>query len=547
MYKLKNLQVELENLFNDFGIVESIEFAITKNKSFDFQINNLVKHNKFLKLNELSLLIKKVIEEDENIEKFEITEKNFINIKLNPNKFVDLGDNFEKYLKSKNPKKLILDYGGPNIGKPLHVGHLRSLNIGRSLYKINQVAGNSPKSDIHLGDWGMPIAQIIGFCSEKKINISSINIDMLEEIYPKASSKYSKNDEFQNLCQEINKKLNEGDKKLTSIWKEIKEISIESINDVLKKLDHSFDLWLGESDVNFLIPKMLLDLRKSKKISIDDGAFISNENKDPKILITKSDGSYLYLTTDLATVKYRLKNIPFDDVLYVVDKRQALHFEQLISSIKYFGFDDKNYSHISFGTINDENGNPFKTRDGGSKKLIDLFDETCDYLKKINDKLSNESIKILANTVLTYSDLITNRKTDYKFDLNRFTSTSGKTGLYVQYALVRAKKLLKEANIDVKNSDIKFNSVEECDLDLFRAFFKLEINFNQALVNSEPHHIADYLYELSNLFNSMYQSESILNNNNLERKTSKLKITWIFVQYSTSIMSMLGIKPVAKM
>ncbi len=168
MYKLKNLQVELQNLFNDFGIVESIEFAITKNKSFDFQINNLVKHNKFLKLNELSMLIKKVIEKDENIEKFEITEKNFINIKLDPNKFVDLGDNFEKYLKSKNPKKIILDYGGPNIGKPLHVGHLRSLNIGRSIYKINEVAGNSPKSDIHLGDWGMPIAQIIGYCSEKK-------------------------------------------------------------------------------------------------------------------------------------------------------------------------------------------------------------------------------------------------------------------------------------------------------------------------------------------------------------------------------------------
>ena len=547
MYKLKDLKIELETLFSNYGLVESIEFTITKKKSYDFQINNLVKYKNFEKLNELSLSVKKAIEKDRNIEEYEITENNFINIKLNLNKFVDIGINFKKYLKSKNPKVIILDYGGPNIGKPLHVGHLRSLNIGRSLYNINQIAGNTTKSDIHLGDWGMPIAQIIGYCIEKKININSLNIDKLEKIYPSASSLYFENKKFQELCKGINKKLNEGDKKIISMWKEIKEISINSIKDMLKKLDHSFDLWLGESDVNYLIPDMIIDLESNRKISIDEGAFVSNQNKDPKILITKSDGSYLYLTTDLATVKHRLENISFDDILYVVDKRQSLHFEQLISSVKYFEFDDKSYSHISFGTINDEKGNPFKTREGGTKKLMDLFNETCDYLKKINDELSDESIETLANTVLTYSDLITNRKTDYKFDLDRFTSTTGKTGLYIQYALVRAKKLLQETNIDIENFPIDFDSIEQCDLDLFRAFLRIEIYFNQSLRNSEPHHIADYLYDLSNLFNTMYQSENILNNVDLDKKLSKLKITWIFTQYSTSLMNMLGIKPVGEM
>ena len=169
MYKLKDLKIKLETLFSNYGLVESIEFTITKNKSYDFQINNLVKYKNFEKLNELSLSVKKAIEKDRNIEEYEITENNFINIKLNLNKFVDIGINFKKYLKSKNPKVIILDYGGPNIGKPLHVGHLRSLNIGRSLYNINQIAGNTTKSDIHLGDWGMPIAQIIGYCIEKKL------------------------------------------------------------------------------------------------------------------------------------------------------------------------------------------------------------------------------------------------------------------------------------------------------------------------------------------------------------------------------------------
>ena len=187
-------------------------------------------------------------------------------------------------------------------------------------------------------------------------------------------------------------------------------------------------------------------LWKNKKIVEDGGALISAEDVNPKVLITKSDGSYLYITTDLATILYRQKNIPYDKAYYIVDNRQSLHFKQLFDSIKFFKFNDLYHEHIAYGTLNDNEGNPFKTRDGGTKPLSDLFNETCSYIKNINDELNDSTIAQLTNSVLTFSDLITNRKTDYKFDLEKFTNVNGKTGIYVQYSQVRAKKLIDTIN-----------------------------------------------------------------------------------------------------
>ena len=297
---------------------------------------------------------------------------------------------------------------------------------------------------------------------------------------------------------------------------------------------------MGESDVNYLIPKMIADLKDNEKISLDN-------DSEPKILITKSDGSYLYLTTDLATVLNRKKENDVDKTLYIVDKRQKLHFEQLFDSIKYFEFGEEEFTHVEFGTLNDLNGNPFKTRDGDTKKLTDLFEETLSKIQNINKDLDEETNKLLTNTVLTFSDLITNRKTDYKFDLDKFTNINGKTGIYIQYAFVRAKKLIQDSNIDVANTDVVFSDLDETDHLLLRSFLKFEYYFNQALNNNEPHHLADYLYELSNLFNSMYQNESILENKNEIKKFNKLKITNYFLNYSKLLMESLGIRPVEKM
>ena len=547
MYQLKKLENNLESVLKKFNINEVIDIKLTKSKSFDLQINNLVKFNNHPNISEIINEFEIELNDESFIKRYEIGEKNFINIEINLNEFVKTIENIRNFIKVENPKKIIFDYGGPNIGKPLHVGHLRSLNIGRSLYSVNKLAGNKVLSDIHMGDWGMPIAQIIQYGIEKKINFEKLTIQELEEIYPIASDLYSTNDEFMKLAQNINKNLNDNQKDLVNKWKIIKDTSMKSLKSTLNQLNHKFDLWRGESDVNDSIPNMIKDLITKNKISLDNGAYVSNLESDPKILITKSDGSYLYLTTDLATVLDRLDNLEFDKTLYVVDKRQKLHFEQLFSSLKYFDFPTKEYEHISFGTVNDTDGNPFKTREGGTKKLTDLYDETYKYIKTINNELDEVSLGLLSNTVLTYSDLITNRNTDYKFDLEKFTNVNGKTGIYIQYANVRAKKLINDSSQKASKFSVVSEELDNNDKKLLKSFIKFEFYFEQTIKNNEPHHLADYLYEISQQFNGMYQGTNILENENITLKENKLKITDLFLEYSNLLMECLGILPVKKM
>ena len=547
MYQLKKLENNLESVLKKFNINEVIDIKLTKSKSFDLQINNLVKFNNHPNISEIINEFEIELNDETFVKRYEIGEKNFINIEINLNEFVKTIKNIRNFIKVENPKKIIFDYGGPNIGKPLHVGHLRSLNIGRSLYSVNKLAGNKVLSDIHMGDWGMPIAQIIQYGIEKKINFEKLTIQELEEIYPIASDLYSTNDEFMKLAQNINKNLNDNQKDLVIKWKIIKDTSMKSLKSTLNQLNHKFDLWRGESDVNDSIPNMIKDLITKNKISLDNGAYVSNLESDPKILITKSDGSYLYLTTDLATVLDRLDNLEFDKTLYVVDKRQKLHFEQLFSSLKYFDFPTKEYEHISFGTVNDTDGNPFKTREGGTKKLTDLYDETYKYIKTINNELDEVSLGLLSNTVLTYSDLITNRNTDYKFDLEKFTNVNGKTGIYIQYANVRAKKLINDSSQKASKFSVVSEELDNNDKKLLKSFIKFEFYFEQTIKNNEPHHLADYLYEISQQFNGMYQGTNILENENITLKENKLKITDLFLEYSNLLMECLGILPVKKM
>ena len=547
MYQLTKLENNLKSVLKKFNITETIDIKLTKNESFDLQINNLVKFRDNPNLSEIIDNFQRELDNEPFIQKYEIGDKNFINIEINLNEFLKTVENVRNFIKVTSPKKIIFDYGGPNIGKPLHVGHLRSLNIGRSLYNVNKLAGNTVLSDIHMGDWGMPIAQIIQYGIEKNINFEKITIQELEEIYPIASELYSKNNDFTQLAQNINKNLNNNQKDLITKWKSIKDTSLRSLKSTLDQLNHKFDLWRGESDVNNLIPDMIEDLKSKNKISLDDGAYVSGLETDPKILITKSDGSYLYLTTDLATVLDRLDNFQFDKTLYIVDKRQKLHFEQLFSSLEYFDFPTKEYEHVSFGTVNDTDGNPFKTREGGTKKLTDLYDETYKYIKAINNELDEVSLRLLSNTVLTYSDLITNRNTDYKFDLEKFTNVNGKTGVYIQYANVRAQKLINDSKLEVSAFSILSKELDNNDKSLLRSFIKFEFYFDQTIKNNEPHHLADYLYEISQKFNGMYQGINILENENVVLKENKLKITDLFLQYSNLLMECLGILPVKKM
>ena len=540
-----NLSESIKNEFKVFDLDEDVQFSLSKIDGYDLQINNLVKYNKE---NFFQTLQEKIIEIIIREQIFETVDKNdigFINLSLNHKFLINKITNTKNDFISNERYKIIFDYGGPNIGKPLHVGHMRTLNIGRSLYNIHSFINNETISDIHLGDWGMPVAQIISYLENEQIDPKSVDSNQLEFIYPKASEEYKQNDDFKKRAQEINKLLNNNDKNMLSIWEIIKNISVESLEKDFKTLNHRFDLWLGESDVNNLIPEMINNLIKNKKLEKDNGALISTEDVDPKVLITKSDGSYLYITTDLATILYRQQNIGYDKAFYIVDNRQSLHFKQLFDSVKFFEFNDLYHEHIAYGTLNDNEGNPFKTREGGTKPLSELFDETYNYIKNINDELDDSTIIQLTNSVLTFSDLITNRKTDYKFDLEKFTNVNGKTGIYVQYSQVRAKKLID--TIKNQNREIKELILNNTDKQLLSKLFLFSYYLEQSALLNEPHHLANYLYEISNLFNQFYENEKLSSITDPNHIASKLYIANLFLTTSHNTMFCLGLVPVSEM
>ena len=547
MNLLKTVIDDLDKILKNNGIDEVIDIRISNLDNYDYQINNLVKHQNHPKVNSIKEEISKSLNLSGIVDIFDFAKNLFINIHINAESILGNLEDVKNNVLGENKESVIIDYGGPNIGKPLHVGHLRPLNIGRSIYLTNKITGNDINSDIHLGDWGMPVAQIITYCEFEEISFDELTINMLEEIYPNASKKYSSDDNFKKKSQETNKKLSSGEKEVFSNWKKISELTLTSLKETLLTLNHDFDYWWGESSVNDMIPDMLRSLESEGKIEKDDGALISSQITDPRILITKSDGSYLYITTDLATALLRNKEISHEKVLYVTDNRQKLHFEQLFESLSFFDFPSKEYAHVGFGTINDSNGNPLKTRDGGNLKLVDLYEQAYSYIQKINSTLSEADLHCLTNTVLTYSDLLTNRKTDYKFDLEKFTSVSGKTGIYVQYAQVRAKKLIENLSEQKPTLQIPSTPLGPLDRKLIIALANIEFHLELSLKNNEPHHLANYLYDISNAFNTFYQDSNIKKIDDDAERNQKIFITSLFIEYSHLVMSCLGITPVEKM
>ncbi|MDB3983782.1 arginine--tRNA ligase [Acidimicrobiia bacterium] len=547
MKLLKTVVDDLGNILKKNDIKEIVDMRISNLDNYDYQINNLVKHQNHANIESIKEEISNTLTLSELIDVFDFAKNLFINIQINAESIIENLEDVKDNILRDNKESIIIDYGGPNIGKPLHVGHLRPLNIGRSIYLTNKIIGNDINSDIHLGDWGMPVAQIITYCELEGISFDELTINMLEEIYPNASKKYSADDSFKKRSQETNKKLSSGKKEVFSNWKKISELTLTSLKETLLILNHDFDYWWGESSVNDLIPDMLQNLESEGKIEKDDGALISSQITDPRILITKSDGSYLYITTDLATALLRNKQISHEKVLYVTDNRQKLHFEQLFESLSFFNFPSKEYAHVGFGTINDSNGNPLKTRDGGNLKLVDLYEQAYNYIQEINSTLSETDLHCLTNTVLTYSDLLTNRKTDYKFDLEKFTSVSGKTGIYVQYAQVRAKKLIETLSEEKPTLQIPSTPLGPLDRKLIIALANIEFHLELSLKNNEPHHLANYLYDISNAFNTFYQDSNIKKINDDAERNQKIFITSLFIEYSHLVMSCLGITPVEKM
>jgi len=490
----------------------------------------------------------KILEKNNFVDQIELTESGFINLTLHLSEVLKYlqksKDEILEIIKDNKPKKYIFDYGGPNIGKSMHVGHLRPLNIGRALYNIYKISGNNCTSDIHLGDWGMPIAQILTYCYQNKIEIKYLSDENLQEIYPKASKLTSENLDFKNKVAQNLSKLNEKNEKLYDDWQIVSNITIQSIQKLLLKLNHEFDLFYGESTVVDLIPQMIENLKNNSYVKIDDGALISKEKVDPPVLILKSDSTYLYMTTDLATVLDREQRISPDEYFYIVDSRQSEHFKQLFSSIKYFNFSRSNFKHIGFGTINDAEGKPFKTRQGDVYPLEDLWQDIYKILIKKNNK---NNAHVLTNSVLVFSDLLIDRSSNYKFDVEKFTNTEGKTAIYIQYTRVRIKSILKKFNkIEYFNNFDKAN-LSETEISLILSILKFSDTFKRSKKHNEPHHLAEYLYELCQRFNSFYKESKILDETNINLQNRRLNILIICLKIIEITFNILGLETVEEM
>ena len=541
---IKKIEKEISEVLQKFNILDNVEIRYSNFENVDLQCNNLVRYSENNNLPDIKKEIISSLKQSPLIKNIEINDKNFVNINVSNQYLYEFSQNINSRIKNNQKSSVIFDYGGPNIGKDLHVGHIRTLNIGRSLYNIYKLAGSKVISDIHFGDWGMPVAQIIAFIEHNNLDLENLNYEDLEIIYPKANNLSKENADFYETAKSIAKKLNSGDRDYLEKWKKVYNLTIPNIKNLLKKLDHDFDWYFGESNVvketDLVVSKAIED----NKVKKDSGALISTEDVDPPILITKSDGSYLYLTTDLGTVYFRENKDNFDKYIYIVDARQKNHFEQLFKTVKYFELSESDFYHVGFGTINGSDNKPFRTRDGGVYKLNLLFEDVKSKLTKYNS--DDNVLNSLTNTVLTYSDLLPNRNQNYIFDVDKFTDINGKTGIYIQYAQVRAKKLLENSDIagsfdnNLEMSDEERNLLFQ--ITMFDNFFDLSLS------NMEPHHLAEYLYSLSQSFNSFYSNIKIFKDGlSLDIQKNRIKMVEEFYNTAKIVFECLGIKPVDSM
>ena len=541
---IKKIEKEISEVLQKFNILDNVEIRYSNFENVDLQCNNLVRYSENNNLPDIKKEIISSLKQSPLIKNIEINDKNFVNINVSNQYLYEFSQNINSRIKNNQKSSVIFDYGGPNIGKDLHVGHIRTLNIGRSLYNIYKLAGSKVISDIHFGDWGMPVAQIITFIEHNNLDLENLNYEDLEIIYPKANNLSKENADFYDTAKSIAKKLNSGDRDYLEKWKKVYNLTIPNIKNLLKKLDHDFDWYFGESNVvketDLVVSKAIED----NKVKKDSGALISTEDVDPPILITKSDGSYLYLTTDLGTVYFRENKDNFDKYIYIVDSRQKNHFEQLFKTVKHFELSESDFYHVGFGTINGSDNKPFKTRDGGVYKLNLLFEDVKSKLTKYNS--DNNVLNSLTNTVLTYSDLLPNRNQNYIFDVDKFTDINGKTGIYIQYAQVRAKKLLENSDIAGSfDSNLEMSDEERnllLQITMFDNFFDLSLS------NMEPHHLAEYLYSLSQSFNSFYSNIKIFKDDlSLDIQKNRIKMVEEFYNTAKIVFECLGIKPVDSM
>ena len=473
--------------------------------------------------------------------------------------------------KNNVPKKLFMDYGGPNVAKPLHVGHLRSAIIGERIKRIARFMGDEVISDIHLGDWGLQMGLIITELHHRHPELpyfdesfegdypqeAPFTIAELEEIYPCASGKSKEDEAYRAEAMEATHQMQEGRRGYLALWKHILSVSVADLRKNYEKLDVSFDLWKGESDVQKYIPQMIDDM-KAKGLAYEDAGALIVDVKDekdakevPPCILLKSDGASLYTTTDLATLVERQKDYAPDEILYIVDKRQDLHFVQVFRCAKKAGIvpEETVLTFLGFGTMNGKDGKPFKTRDGGVMRLENLIREIEEEMfrkivenKSVKDTDAGKTAQQVGLAAIKYGDLSNQATKDYVFDVDRFTSFEGNTGPYLLYTIVRIKSILarsaRDGEADGAGAVLAPSVESEKALMLSLALFGQAME--TAYQEKAPHKLCAYLYELSNAFNRFYHETKILTEEDLSRKASFLQLLHLSLRTLETGIDLLG-------
>ena len=578
---IKNLENDIKDIIKKAGYEEDSIYLEPSNRRDlgEYQLNDAMQLVKVYHKNprEIAQNIVDELEKDSRFTNINIAGPGFINFSLSDEYTYDFLNEINKdifnNIDKKEKKTVVIDYGGANVSKALHVGHLRSANIGEAIKRLAKLLGYEVIGDAHLGDYGRPLGLVIKEIKEEypdlpyfdenytgnyeELDLPITNED-LERIYPLASNKAKEDEEYLEEARIITNKFQDHEKGYYELWKKIVEISKEDIKKTYDDLNVSFEIWNGESDEMEYFDELLKICEDKNLIVESEGAKVINVATEddnytvPPLMMIKSNGSKSYDSTDLAAILERRENFNPDEIWYVVDGRQSLHFEQVFRAARLANLvkPEVKLEHIGFGTMNGADGKPFKTRDGGVmslKSLIELVN--TETLNRINNESITEEekekiSKIVGMAALKYADLLPYRGTDYIFEVEKFADLEGKTGPYLLYSTIRMKSLLTKANYS-ESTITKLNSDTEKDIAL--TLLNLPLVLDRSLNTKTLNEIAEYLYKLTSLYNKFYAENHIMTETDIELKESRLALTNIVYKVNVLLLDTLGIKIPDKM
>ena len=574
-------EMYLKNIIKNLGYeIDEVTLNISSRPEFgDYQFNGAMQLAKKYSASPREIadkIVQKIIA-DNKYKDINIAGPGFINITFKDEELInhlnELNENINLNYYNDNPKTIFLDYGGANVAKALHVGHLRSANLGEALKRLARALGNKTICDAHLGDWGRPIGLVMLEIKKRNPELPYFNDNFTGEypkvspvtnedlliLYPFASTKAKEDESYMDEAREMTVKFQNGNRGLTALWNHIMNVSKADIKRIYDRLNTTFDIWEGESDGNKYVPEMTEYLKSKNLIKESQGAQIievKEENDDheiPPLLLFKSNGSASYQTTDLACIWERMKLFHPDEIWYLTDARQQLHFEQVFRAARKSGIvQNTKLEFIPFGTMNGADGKPFKTRDGGVmslESLLDLAYTECE--KKVLPNIVGEERKQIAEKVaiaaVKYADFLPFRLTDYNFDPIKFSDLQGKTGPYLLYSTIRMKSLLQKA----QEAGIKYNKMtkikDESDRNILVGVLNLRSVLVKAFNLKTLNDIAEYLFKITNLYNNFYSQNRILTEEDKELQSSWLLLTKVIYDNNLKLLNILGIDVPEKM